>query len=157
MTDFRAPIDQNKQEQKPVEENISAKTVQPVKAPVVQPSIVNQEVSQKSEIKIWPLDNFIKKLVSFVAKMTWQPDPITWAANIPTMSWNVAQKVWNTTNDAISTVGNVADKFTDVAKKTVEVANWAVNQVKEIKQDIKASINPEIKPTQSLDNLEKTE
>lgn len=175
MTDFRAPIDQNKQGQQPASEP-SSQVVQPTQAPVASQSpVINSNVQANGEMKEWPLDRFIKKLIGFIAKMTWQPDPVTWEVNSPTMSWNVAQKVWTTTNEAISTVGNVADKFTDVAKKTVnvtgsvvnkvgdvakksvEVASWAVNQVKEIKEDIQASINPETKTTQPLDNLEKTE
>lgn len=176
MTDFRAPIDQNKQ----MPENKAEAVVSPVIEPVKEaPVVTSQQTSapvQNTEKKEWPLDRFLKKMVALIARMTGQPDPITGEKYDPTMSWNVAQKVWDTANKTIEKVGDVAkktvevtsnvtqkavdittsavEKVWDVTQKAVETTTSAVSAVKEIKNDIS---NKEEPATQPLENLEKSE
>lgn len=160
MTDFRAPIDQSKQTPEQKVETIVSPVVEPVKvtvAPVVTPQAVVAPV-QNTEVKEWPLDRFIKKLVHLIAKLSWQPDPITWEKSAPTMSGNIGQKVWDTANKTLEKVWDVAKKTVEVTsnvtQKAVETTTSAVNAVKEIKQDISNTDKP---ATQPLENLEKPE
>ena len=165
MTDFRAPIDQNKQTPENKVETVVSPVVEPVKeAPVVNPQPTSAPV-QNTEKKEWPLDRFLKKMVALIARMTGQPDPITGEKYDPTMSWNVAQKVRDSTNKVIEKVGdvakktvevtsNVTQKAVDVTQKTVETTTSAVSAVKEIKNDISNTDKP---ATQPLENLEKSE
>lgn len=161
MTDFRAPIDQSKQtpEQK-VGSVVSP--VAPTNSVVPNVSAINTEVVPNPEMKEWPLDRFIKKLVHFIAQMAWQPDPITWEKSVPTISGNIWQKVWDTANKTIEKVGDVAkktveitgsvvEKVGDVTQKAVETTTSVVNTVKEIKQDITWWNQPVTQPLESLE------
>lgn len=172
MTDFRAPIDQNKQTAEKKEETVISPAVEPVKVDVVPvadakiaPTQPVSVVVQNTEMKEWPLDRFIKKLVHFIARLSWQPDPITWEKSAPTMSGNVAQKVWDTANKTIEKVwdvakktvevtSNVTQKAVDVTQKAVETTTSAVNVVREIKNDISNTEKPVTQPLESLDKPE---
>jgi ABC-type transporter Mla subunit MlaD len=131
----------------------------------------------------WSLNKFIKSTVSFLAKITGQPDPVTWESNpisqkVPNVD-KVFTKVWDSANDVTNKVVDVTNKTIDTAttavNKTIDTATTVANKASQvaeivakdamfwvnavsqtISENIPTTTKPETKPeeqTQSLDNL----